>query len=119
MSRIEKVAQQLKREISQILLLEMKDPRIVFLTVTRVKVSSDLSLAKIYYTVLGDEDTKLKVQQGLEHAVNYIRRLIAQRMKLRFIPKLEFYYDDELKKTLELEKLLDELRDENNRESKK
>ena len=114
MSRVERVAQQLKREISRLLLLEIMDPRIGFLTITQVKISSDLKIARIYYTTLGDEESKNKTQEGLEKASGYIRKCIAQRVKLKFVPEIEFYYDEELTRALKLEKILDELENEGN-----
>ncbi len=112
MSRLERVAQQLKREISKILLNEVRDPRIGFLTVTNVKVSPDLRVAKVYYTILGDEKLIESTQQGLESATRYIRRLVAHRMKIKFVPEIRFYFDSELTRRLKVDKILDKLRDE-------
>lgn len=116
MSRVERVAQQLKREISSIILQEIDDPRIGFLTVTNVKVSPDLRVAKVYYTILGDQGSLEKAKEGLESASPYIRRLIAQRMRLKFVPEIRFYPDEELDKRLRVERILDELRHEGEEE---
>lgn len=112
MSRTERVAQQLKREVSKILLTEVRDPRIGFLTVTNVKVSPDLRIAKVYYTILGDEKLIQSTQEGLEKASGYIRKILAARMKIKFIPEIRFYFDHELTRRLKVEKILDQLKDE-------
>lgn len=112
MSRTERVAQQLKREVSKILLTEVRDPRIGFLTVTNVKVSPDLRIAKVYYTILGDEKLIQSAQEGLEKASGYIRKILAARMKIKFIPEIRFYFDHELTRRLKVEKILDQLKDE-------
>ncbi|MCD6079941.1 MAG: ribosome-binding factor A [Candidatus Omnitrophica bacterium 4484_49] len=119
MSRTEKVAQQLKREISKILLTEVRDPRIGFLTVTNVKVSPDLRIARVYYTILGDDKLIQSAQEGLESASGYIRKLVAHRMKIKFIPEIKFYFDQELTRRLKVDKILDELKDETSESDKK
>ena len=119
MSRTEKVAQQLKREISKILLTEVRDPRIGFLTVTNVKVSPDLRIARVYYTILGDDKLIHSAQEGLESASGYIRKLVAHRMKIKFIPEIKFYFDQELTRRLKVDKILDELKDETSESDKK
>lgn len=112
MSRIDKVAQQLKREISQVLLLEINDPRLGFLTITQVKVSPDLKIARVYFTTLGAEGEKGEAQKALGKASRYVRRRIAQRMRLKFIPEIKFFFDEELDRRLKVERLLDQLKDE-------
>ncbi|MCM8792077.1 MAG: 30S ribosome-binding factor RbfA [Candidatus Omnitrophica bacterium] len=96
MSRYERVASQIKREISNILHDELKDPRIGFITVTRVELSFDLKFAKIYYSVFGDSQQKIDTAKGLERARGFIRRLIAQRMDLKFTPEISFKEDDSI-----------------------
>lgn len=118
MSRIDKINQQLKKEISQILLFEVKDSLIGFITITHVSLSPDLKNAKVYYTILGDEAKRIKAQKGLDRAVGYIRKQVAQRIKMKFVPEIRFYFDEILQESLRVEKLLDELKDEDRRENK-
>jgi len=112
MSRVEKTAQQLKKIISQMLLLEIKDARIGFVTITRVRVTADLKIARIYYTAIEGNVKKSDVQKGLDSASGYIRKLVAQRMKTKFTPEIKFYFDNTLEESLRVEKILDELKDE-------
>ena len=111
MSRVEKTAQQLKKVVSQILLLEIKDARIGFVTVTRVRLTQDLKIARIYYTAIESSVKKNDIQKGLDSASGYIRKLVAQRMKIKFTPEIKFYFDDTLEESLRVEKILDELKD--------
>jgi len=112
MSRIEKTAQHLKKAISQILLLEIKDARIGFVTVTRVRIAPDLKIARVYYTAIEGSVKKSDIQKGLNSASGYIRKLLAQRMKMKFTPEIKFYFDDTLEESLRVERILDELKDE-------
>lgn len=92
--RADRVAALLKEEISQIMLREVHDPDLGFVTVTNVRISSDLKHAKVYYSVLGDEEKKLKSAQAIERAQKNIRSLVGQRIRLRSVPTIQFFYDD-------------------------
>ena len=116
MNRIEKLNQRFKKAISRILLTEISDSRIGFVTITYVELSSDLKVARVYYTMLGNESKKSEVEQGLKSASGYIRRLLAQRIRIKFMPQVEFHFDQELKRAFRVEEILDELKDENNKQ---
>ncbi|MDP8234113.1 MAG: 30S ribosome-binding factor RbfA [Candidatus Saelkia tenebricola] len=116
MSRVDKISQQLKKAISRILLLEVKDSRIGFVTITQVRVSSDLKIAKVYYTLLEGNVKKKDAHEGLERASGYIRKLVAGRMKMRFTPEIKFYFDDTIEESIRIEKILDELKDEDRKQ---
>lgn len=88
-----RVAELLKREISQILIKEINDPLISLVTISTVKVTDDLKYAKIYFTVLGDKENRLRVSERLERATKFIKNLIGNRLKLRYVPELKFQYD--------------------------
>jgi len=92
--RTARVADLIKQEVSQIIQLEMKDPRIGFVTVTTVEVSVDLRHARVFFSVLGSHDNKDSSLAGLESAKGYIRTQLGRRIKLRHIPELLFRYDD-------------------------
>ena len=91
--RSNRVAELLKREISKILVEDIKDPDISIVTITYVKISDDLKFAKIYFTVLGDKTLRQKTQQGLNRATAFIRSEIGRRVNLKYNPELKFYYD--------------------------
>jgi ribosome-binding factor A len=92
--RSQRVAEMLRHEISQIITQELKDPQIGITTVTAIKVTDDLKLAKIYVSILGDTETREKGLHGLERAKSWIRTEIGQRLDLKFVPELKFFYDE-------------------------
>lgn len=107
--RVKRVAEAIRQEVSKIVLYELKDPRIAFLTVTNVEASADLKTAKVLISILGDEVSQRTVMRGLEHAKGYIQREIATRLKMRYTPAITFCLDESLKKTLHVLKLIDEV----------
>lgn len=110
--RLGRVDEMLKREISVILAADIDDPRVKSVTVTKVDVSRDLSLAKIYYTVFGDKLEKELVAKGLKRAARFIRGKIAKRISLKSIPELSFREDKEEEREEEIEKLFSVLEKE-------
>lgn len=110
MSRAEKVAQNLKKEISSILHDELNDPRLGFITITRVELTADLQYARVFYSVLGGEEEYLRTRQVLDSALGFIRRLIGQRIRLRFTPELVFKEDHSSEYSIKIEEVLDQIR---------
>lgn len=107
-----RVGDLLQREISNIIETELKDPRIGFLTVTKVDLSSDLKLARVYYSVLGTREEKEKSGEGLRSAKGFIKKLLGQRTRLRYLPDILFIFDDSLEKGRYIESILEKLKDE-------
>ncbi|MDQ7015160.1 MAG: 30S ribosome-binding factor RbfA [Gammaproteobacteria bacterium] len=102
-----RVADQIQRELSQLLRFELKDPRISdMLTVSEVEVSRDLSVATVFVTVMGDDDRK-EALKGLNSASGFMRKQLAARLKLRAVPILRFRYDDSAEKGAELAALIE------------
>ena len=93
--KIERLNNIIMREVSMILEREVKDRGIEFVTVTAVKTTSDLSFSKIYVTVLND-DKKDEIMKSLVNASGFIRKILADRIEVRHIPKLEFVYDESI-----------------------
>src|SRR6056297_3926860 len=91
-----RVGELLKEEISQIVLREMKDPRIGFVSITDVEVSGDLRHAKIFVSVYGSDKEKEETMAGLKQATGFIRKLIGNRIKIYHIPEIIFRYDDSI-----------------------
>lgn len=107
-----RVGEQLKKELSQILQSELKDPRIGFLTVTGVDVTGDLQQAKIYISVLGDDQQKEDTLKGLGRATGFIRTEIGRRIRLRHTPELIFKFDESVDYGIHIEKLLQQVNQE-------
>lgn len=96
--RVERLSESVKQEVSKIILYELKDPRISFITVTNVELASDLKRAKVYISVLGDALTQRKTLQALEHARGFIQAKVGAHLQIRYTPLLTFYLDESLKK---------------------
>lgn len=107
--RAEKVEQFIKEELSEILRREVKDPRIGFVSVTDVEVSVDLRHARVFVSVLGDEDAKTETMAGLESALGYIRRELGQRLQMRYTPDITFKLDESIERGSRVMKLLGEV----------
>lgn len=110
MSRRDKVAHAIKREVSIIIHDELKDPRLGFITVTRVEMAPDLSYAKVFFSVLGSEEEHKKTKEALDSALGFIRRLIARRINLRLAPEIAFYEDRSTEYSVRIEEVLNEIR---------
>ena len=104
--RSTKVADLIRKEVSQIFIRELKDPRIGFITVTKVDVSDDLRIAKIYYSVFGGTAEREESYRGLESAKGYIKRELGRRVKLKYMPEIMFVFDESLEYGSHIEELL-------------
>ena len=91
---------------------EVHDPGIGFLTLTRVKVTPDLQLARVYYTTLGDEKAQRETAKALRRAAPFLRRQLGQRIRLRRVPDLEFHYDESIANADRVERILHDLEEE-------
>ncbi len=108
-SRPDRVADQIRSELASLLAREVHDPGIGFVTLTRVHVSPDLQLARVYYTALGDDATKRKSARALERAAPFLRRQIGARLRLKRTPALEFMFDQSIEGQDRIEQILNEL----------
>jgi len=104
--RVEKVQEAIQHEISNILLLDIKDPRIKNVTVTGVDLTSDMSQAKVYVSIYGTEEEKKEVWAALKKAVGYIRTEIARRIRLRFAPEILLEEDRSMEYGAHIDSLL-------------
>ncbi|MFH1146496.1 MAG: 30S ribosome-binding factor RbfA [Pseudomonadota bacterium] len=91
--RSDRLSDLIRAEISDIILKKIKDPRISLVTVTSVDVTSDLRIARVYFSALGDEEERGKAAAGLTSATGFIRKLLGSRLDLRYVPDIEFIYD--------------------------
>lgn len=109
-SRTQRVADQIQKELAQLIQLEMKDPRLGMVTVSAVEVSRDMSFADVYVSFLGVDDQQ-KIDQSLKvlsQAAGFLRSQLARAIKLRFTPQLRFFYDNSLRRGAYLSSLIDE-----------
>jgi ribosome-binding factor A len=110
--RKERLEELLRREISDIIRREVKDPRIGFVTVTDAEVSRDLSFAKVFVSVLGTEEQQEATLQGLNSATRFIRGEFGQRIKLRQVPELQFRFDASIQHGARIHELLQQIQRE-------
>jgi ribosome-binding factor A len=111
-SRASRVGDQIQAELASLLTREVHDPGIGFLTITRVAVSPDLQQARVYYTTIGDETAKRESARALERARPFLRRQIGQRVRLKRVPELTFFFDESIERGDRVERILQEIRTE-------
>ncbi len=109
--RAERVADLLQREIADLILRRVKDPRVADLTITAIRVSDDLKSARVFYCVLGKptDDDKKRAWEGLNKAGGFMRQELGKRLHLRFVPQLTFEYDESFDYGDKIERLLKKL----------
>ncbi len=105
-----KVADQIRKEISEMILLKtIKDPRIGFLTITRVSVSEDCRMARVYFSVMGDGEARDRSIEGLNSAKGYVRKELGRRMGLRYTPEIIFQFDPSIEYAIHMEKVFHQI----------
>ena len=105
--RSRRIAEQIQRELSDIIRVELKDPRVGMITITDVEMSPDNAHAKVFFTVLGQQSRIDEAAAGLQHAAGYLRSQLAQRIKIRVVPQLHFEYDASVERGIRLSQLID------------
>lgn len=105
--RSRRIAEQVMRELSDIIRLELKDPRVGMITIVDVEVSTDQSHARVYFSSLGDQSVIAEATAGLQHAAGFLRSQLAHRMKLRVVPQLQFKYDESVERGMRISQLID------------
>ncbi len=110
--RDRRLGELLKEEISDILRREVRDPRIGFVSITEVDVSGDLRHAKVFVSVMGDEQEKQDTMEGLEEATGYIRSLVGDRITVYHTPEIIFRYDDSIEHGIHISQVIKEARKE-------
>jgi ribosome-binding factor A len=108
-SRPARVGDQIRVELAELLSRGVKDPGVGFVTITHVKVSPDLQLARVFYTSLGDEKARRETERALGRATPFLRRQLGDRLSLRRVPVLEFKYDRSVDHQDRVERILQEL----------
>ena len=110
--RSDKVADLIRKEVSDMLMTSVKDPRIGFVTVTRVAVSDDCRQAKVYFSVMGTLKDQQRVIQGLASATGFIRKELGRRISLRYTPEILFQFDPSVEYSIHMEEVFHELEKE-------
>jgi ribosome-binding factor A len=108
--RTDRVAEQIRKEASEVLAREVHDPGVGFVTLTRVTVTSDLQLARLYYTQLGDTAARTATAKALARVRPFVRRVVGERLRLRHVPDIEFVFDHSIAHQARVEELLQEIR---------
>ncbi|HUF46254.1 MAG TPA: 30S ribosome-binding factor RbfA [Vicinamibacterales bacterium] len=114
-SRPDRVGEQIRQALSQLIARDLHDPGVGFVTLTRVAVSPDLQLARVYYTQMGDERQRRETTRALERARPFLRRALSQRVRLRRAPDLQFHFDESVENQERIERILLDLEAERQR----
>jgi len=104
--RSEKVADLIQREVSAMLVKSVKDPRIGFVTITKVTVSEDCRFAKVYFSVAGTPAERENSGKGLESAKGYVRKELGRRLQLRYTPEIVFQFDPSIEYAIHMEEVI-------------
>ena len=108
-SRASRVGDQIRAELAELLGREVHDPGIGFLTITHVKVSADLQLARVFYTTIGDDKARKDSARALQRATPFLRRHVGRRLQLKRVPELTWMFDESIEKHDRIERILQEL----------
>jgi ribosome-binding factor A len=96
----------LREEISTIIQQEIKDPGLGFITVIDVKMTEDLKYAKVFYSVFGTDEEKERTAQALKRAASYVKHLLGERVRLKYIPEITFMFDTEQERMARIDEIL-------------
>lgn len=115
-SRTLRIADQIQRELADLIRNELKDRRVGMITLTGVEVSQDYAHAKVFYTTLGSNEDNFLTDKGLEHASKFLRGQLSNRLRLRLVPQLQFVYDESVERGIRLSQLIDKAVEQDKRE---
>ncbi|QDF97463.1 ribosome-binding factor A [Azoarcus sp. DD4] len=107
-SRSQRVVEQIRRELAELIRLEVKDPRVGFITLTDVEITPDYAHAKVFFTSMTGEESVPEILQGLRRASGFLRRELGRRVRIHTIPELHFHYDRSVEQGSRLSRLIDE-----------
>jgi ribosome-binding factor A len=107
--RSERVSSKIREEISRVLMRDVKDPRVKKITITDVKMNRDLKKARIYYCIAGGDLERQNAAMGLKSAMGFIKREMANRLDLRYMPEFQFFFDESLDTGSRIDQLLEKI----------
>lgn len=106
-SRSSRVVEQIKRELAELIRLELKDPRVKFVTINDVEITPDYAHAKVFFTVL-ETDKRAEIEAGLLRGAGFLRRELGKRVRIHTLPQLHFVYDASVEQGARMSQLIDE-----------
>jgi ribosome-binding factor A len=106
-SRSSRVVEQIKRELAELIRLEVKDPRVGFVTITDVEITADYAHAKVFFSSLKGQDGAEEIQEGLRRASSFLRRELGRRVRIHTTPELHFVYDNSMEEGSRMSALID------------
>ena len=112
-ARADRVSGLIQETLSDLLKKRIHDPRLQMATITKVKMSADLKLARIYFAIYGDDKKSEDAAKGFESARGFIKRILARKLGLRYMPDLKFFFDDSLDYGSHIEQLLEKIKTDN------
>ena len=115
--RAARVAEELRKIIARILIEDLSDPRLGFVTVTRIHVTDDLRLGRVYYSVLGDEEQKESTTESLVEHQGFIRRLVAERLNMKFAMEIRFELDPSIDHSFKIDTILKKINEKKDPDS--
>lgn len=116
---MQRINEQLKKEVGLIIQDELNDPRVGFVTITKVDTTADLHQARVYYSVLGTDKQKRDTRVGLSRSAGFIRKLIGQRVKLRYTPQILFKPDESAEYSIRISEVLDKIKEKDKTNERK
>jgi ribosome-binding factor A len=111
-SRPDRVGDQVRQELAELIAREVHDPGIGFLTITRVKLTPDLQQARVFYTTIGDDRQRAETAKALRRASTFLRRQIGRRLRLKHVPELQFFYDESIERQDRIERIIQDIHTE-------
>jgi ribosome-binding factor A len=108
-SRSQRVAEQIRRDLAELIRLEVKDPRVGFITLTDVEITPDYAHAKVYFTSMRGEEGLDEILTGLHRASGFLRRELGKRVRIHTLPELHFHYDSSVERGSRLSQLIDQV----------
>jgi len=112
-SRADRVGGLIQETLSEILFKHVKDPRLKMATITHVKMTRDLKIARIYFSISGGAKKIQAAAEGFKSAMGFVKRTLAHRLDLRYMPQMEFYYDDSFDYGSHIDQILNSIRTDN------
>jgi ribosome-binding factor A len=111
-SRPDRVGDQVRQELAELIAREVQDPGIGFLTITRVKLTPDLQQARVFYTAIGDDKQRTETARALRRATPFLRRQVGRRLRLKHVPELQFFYDESIERQDRIERIIQDIHTE-------
>lgn len=111
-SRPDRVGDQVRQELAELIARDVQDPGIGFLTITRVKLTPDLQQARVFYTTIGDDKQRAETAKALRRATPFLRRQVGRRLRLKHVPELQFFYDESIERQDRIERIIRDIHTE-------